>query len=280
MTIPPNPLQDSQLPPAELDHFLRVNGAHAVLTRAAAETHDLIASALRQNSISCIHGHVGLGKTFAVHAALRRLAPDTTVRLAFDKARSVTPILDGLWRALELPGDQPTEAPAKEKIRTSLIHNPRVLLIDEVQNLGPIPLEYLRTLWDKTQIPMVLVGSGNTRQKVLHHPALHSRIPGWHQFSPLQLPDVLHVIPAYHPLWEGADSDLLVFADDQYAHGIFRNWVKLTLHVQDGLGRADEGATAGTPGGGGGPGRTVDRDLIRWAFSRLDSTNRFPDRPA
>jgi hypothetical protein len=73
---------------------------------------------------------------------------------------------------------------------------------------------------------------------------------------------------------------LLVFADDQYAHGIFRNWVKLTLHAQDGLGRADEGATAGTPGGGGGPGRTVDRDLIRWAFSRLDSTNRFPDRPA
>jgi hypothetical protein len=260
------PRHDSQLPPAELDHFVRINGAHAVLTPAAAETDDLIGITLRLNSILCIHGHVGLGKTFAVHTALRRLAPDTTVRLSFDKARSVAPILDGLWRALELPGDQPAEASAKEQIRASLISTPRVLLVDEVQNLGPIPLEYLRTLWDKTQIPLVLVGSGNARQKVLHHPALHSRIPEWQQFSPLKLPDVLNVIPAYHTLWDAVDSDLLVFADDAYAHGIFRNWVKLTLNVQEGL-RRD-------------PGRPIDRDLIRWAFSRLDSTNRFPDRPA
>ncbi|MFF7717579.1 hypothetical protein [Streptomyces sp. NPDC007988] len=67
-------------------------------------------------------------------------------------------------------------------------------------------------------------------------------------------------IPAYHPLWTDTDPDLILFTDDHAGHGSFRNWAKLTLHLQDAL---EEN-----------PDLTLTKDLVRWAFSRLDPTTR------
>jgi DNA transposition AAA+ family ATPase len=256
---------EGALPPQAADHFRRLEGASACGTLAARETEEYLTEAIRGGSILCIHGHVGLGKTFSVHTALRKHAPDTTVRLVFDEAPKKSELLEALWRALALPGPMGSAAATKRLIRQSLIAQPRVVLIDEVQNLNSATLEYLRILWDEAAMPLVLVGSGKTRQKVFDHPALHSRVEQWQQFKPLTLADVLNFIPVYHPVWEGISDQTLAFVNDTVARGVFRNWAKITLGVQRAQ-RRD-------------PDRKVDIDLIRWIISRLDSTDRYPGPP-
>lgn len=256
---------EGHLPPESADHYRRLPGARAVGTLAALETEEFLTEALHERSILCIHGHVGLGKTFSVHTALRQLTPDTTIRLVFDEAPQKKELLEALWRALALPGNPGSPATTKRLIKQNLIQTPRVLLIDEVQNLNFPTLEYLRILWDDVQMPLILVGSGKTRQKVFDHPALHSRVDQWQQFKPLTLADVLNVIPSYHPVWEGVDDEILTFTNDTYARGVFRNWAKVTAGVQRAKHRD--------------PQRPVDIPLIRWVFSRLDSTDRYPRLP-
>ncbi|WP_344033315.1 ATP-binding protein [Streptomyces luteireticuli] len=227
-------------------------------TAAARETEYWVNEAVSHQAMILIHGHVGLGKTFATHAALRKAAPDTTLRLPFRQAPKMSEIRGALRRALALPGEPPASADLHDhQIRQALAAGFHVLLLDEVQWLSATALDYFRALWDDETIPLtvVFVGSGNTRQKVLNQRALHSRIYDWQQFSPLTTEEVLTTIPVYHPLWATTDSDLLLFTNDHGGHGAFRNWAKITFHLQEVLQRD--------------PDRTLNKDLIRWVLSRL-----------
>lgn len=263
MTTRATPPRPSQLPPPAQDHYLGLTGANAMATKAVAATEARILKAIKHNAIVCIHGHVGLGKTFAVHAVLRRRAPDTTVRLRYSTGANMNEIRGQLWRGLDLPGEPPQAVdPCDQQIRRALETEPRVLLIDEVQGLGAKALEYFRTLWgdDARRAAIIFVGSGNARQKILNNAALHSRIFDWYQFSPLTPTEVQAVVPAYQPIWAQAQPELILYTNDMAGHGSFRNWAKITLHLQDALEES--------------PGLPLNEDFIRWVLSRLDPTTR------
>ncbi|GHC34390.1 AAA family ATPase [Streptomyces rochei] len=263
MTAPAGASRPSQLPPPSQDHYLGLTGANAMATKAVAETETRLLKAIKHNAMVCIHGHVGLGKTFAVHTVLRRRAAEITVRLRYNTGANMNEIRTQLWRRLDLPGQPPQSVgPCDQHIRDALEAEPRVLLIDEVQGLGPKALEYFRTLWgdDARRAPIILVGSGNARQKILNNPALHSRILDWYQFSPLTPTEVQAVIPAYQRIWADAQPELILYTDDMAGHGSFRNWARITLLLHDAL---DEN-----------PGLTLSKDLIRWVLSRIDPTTR------
>ncbi|MGW0579359.1 AAA family ATPase [Streptomyces sp. NPDC002920] len=268
-TTPTSPYSVGRLPGEADDHFLGLEHAAPMATDAALLTEALVGKAVFRTAIICIHGQVGLGKTFAVNAACRKLAPDTTVWLQFAQAPQVAQIRAALWDGLNLPGPAPVNTPhiCDKQISQTLDSTFHLLLLDEVQHLGPTALEYLRELWDKNAktvktLAIVLVGSGNTRQKILHRSALHSRVHRWQQFSPLTPAEILTVIPGYHRLWNGVDDDVLLWIDDCAGHGCFRTWANLTVILQDTL---DDD-----------PKLTFSKDLVRWAFSQLDPTTRFP----
>ncbi|WP_030333549.1 ATP-binding protein [Streptomyces sp. NRRL B-1381] len=263
MSTPATSPRPTQLPPPSQDHFAGLTGANAMATRGMAETEARILKAIKHNAMVCIHGHVGLGKTFAVHTILRRRAPETTVRLRYNTGANMNEIRTHLWSRLGLPGEPPQAAgPCDQQIRNALEAEPRILLIDEAQGLGTKPLEYFRTLWgdDARRAAIVLVGSGNTRQKILNNPALHSRILDWYQFSPLTPTEVQTTIPAYQKIWAEAPPELILYADDMVGHGSFRNWARITVHLQDAL---EEN-----------PKLALNKDLIRWVLSRIDPTTR------
>jgi DNA transposition AAA+ family ATPase len=234
-------------------------------TDAVRETEQLIKKAIEHRSMACIHGQVGLGKTFAVHRALRQHAPHNTIRLRFDDTATKSEVFHTLWRALALPGDPPDNlATCRLDIQKALAAQPYVLLIDEVQNISASLMESTRILWDNEGIPLtvILVGSGNTRQRVVRHAPLHSRIYHYQQFKPLTLAEVFNTIPLYHAVWKDVGDDLLAFTDDNGAHGYFRNWANITFHVQDAI--KDN------------PGLKMSNELIGWVLGRLNSTTRRP----
>ncbi|MFF7705586.1 AAA family ATPase [Streptomyces lydicus] len=268
-TTPSATFRAGRLPEQADDHFLGLHQAAPVATDAALLTEALVSKAITRKAMICIHGQVGLGKTFAVNAACRKLAPDATVWLQFAQAPHIAQIRAALWDGLALPGPAPVNTThiCYEQIRQALAAHFRLLLLDEVQHLVPTALEYLRDLWDRNSksaksLAIVLVGSGNTRQKILHRNALHPRVHRWQQFSPLTPAEMLTVIPSYHRLWNSVEDEVLLWIDDCAGHGCFRTWANLTVILQDAL---DDDLNL-----------TFSKDLVRWAFSQLDPTTRFP----
>jgi hypothetical protein len=66
---------------------------------------------------------------------------------------------------------------------------------------------------------------------------------------------VMAVFPAYHPIWERTDPDVIAFADAHAGHGKLPPWAKITAHAARALTRLDQ--------------VVVDRDVLAWVFAKL-----------
>ena len=117
----------------------------------------------------------------------------------------------------------------------------RVLVCDEAQWMSRECFEYWRHLWDdrRTDIAIVFGGGGDCYQVLSREPMLSSRVYVWQEFRRMTPEQVLRVIPAFHPVWERTDPDILSFADAHAGHGNFRSWAKLTAHTVRALERLD-----------------------------------------
>ncbi|MFF3403546.1 AAA family ATPase [Streptomyces sp. NPDC002659] len=247
-------------------HYLGLAGAHTILTNASQETYANLVTTLKANggngAMMCVHGGVGLGKTFAVNLHLDELAPHTTLRVKLSSAK-LQALREALYKKLDLPGEPPDRITRCENmIRAALSEGPRVLVVDEAQWLDTRAFEFIRELWDdeNTRFAVVLVGAENCYQKIKKRPALESRILLWQRYTPLTPTEVLTTIPQYHPIWTGRSADDLLWIDDLACHGNFRQWARVTYLLQEAM---------DTP-----PYPAYSRDLVRAVFSRLDPTSR------
>ncbi|KUL27362.1 ATP-binding protein [Streptomyces regalis] len=246
------------------DHYLGLTGARLMPTTAARLTQRHLKTALKAQAMLCIHGDVGLGKTLAVNTNLRDLAPDKTLWLECRKGATLTSLCTALFRALDLPREPPAQVDDCDPlIRQALAAQHRVLVCDEAQGLSKQALEYLRTLWDDKKIrpTIVFVGGENCLQRISSRPALFSRIAVFQQYQPLTPDEVLATLPHYHDLWKDVCAPDLLWVNDVACHGNFRNWAKVTFHIQEAL--EDDPATA-----------WFSRDTVRMILSYLDSTVR------
>ena len=62
---------------------------------------------------------------------------------------------------------------------------------------------------------------------------LRSRIYRRVVFRPLSSRQVLDMVNHYHPLYQDARMDLVLFIDEYFGHGNFRNWAAFTRSAQD-----------------------------------------------
>jgi hypothetical protein len=101
---------------------------------------------------------------------------------------------------------------------------------------GPAPgprrecIEFLRYLHDHraTRFALLLVGGDGTWKVLSREPMLRSRIYRRVSVEPLTPAEVCRLIPTYHPLYDGADAELLLLIDDHFAHGNLRHWAAFT----------------------------------------------------
>ncbi|WP_328393777.1 hypothetical protein [Nocardia sp. NBC_00416] len=63
------------------------------------------------------------------------------------------------------------------------------------------------------------------------------------------------MIPAFHPVWEHAEPQIVAFADEHAGHGNFRAWAKITSHTVRALARMQR--------------KQVDQEVMGWVFSKL-----------
>ncbi|MEU7484863.1 ATP-binding protein [Streptomyces sp. NPDC042319] len=246
-----------RLPHERDDHYMRLEGAQIVATKALLDVRENIRLAIEAQAMVCIYGATGHGKSLAVNASLRDLAPQQTRRIQF-RARPTTPGLRlELFHALGLSGRPPHQNIEFDRMLREALEEPWVVVCDEAQWLSKLCFEYLRYLWDDadTQLTIIFTGGNGCFQTLQSEPMLESRVYAWQELMRMRLAEVRTVIPAFHPIWADADPELIKTCDLEAAHGNFRTWAKITHHLVSGLKETGHG--------------TVDEDLLRWSYSKL-----------
>ncbi len=243
---------------AQADHFLGLPGAHIVATDALMLTRDNIADVIEAKAMMCVHGDAGVGKTLSVNASLRDLAADTVCRVQFRARLTPRDIRHTLFDALGVAGTPPLRPiEFDQTLKNVLSERFRVLVCDEAQWMSRECFEYWRYLWDdrRTDIAIVFVGGGDCYHVLSREPMLSSRVYVWQEFRRMTPEQVLRVIPAFHPVWERTDPDILSFADANAGHGNFRSWAKLTAHTVRALQRLDRD--------------WIDREVLGSVFAKM-----------
>ncbi len=241
------------------DQFTSLAGASLVGTPALLATRDRLREVIKARAMACVHGDAGLGKTYAVNAALRAIAPRETLRIQFRSRPTPRDIRHELFRGLGLPGTAPRRPVEFDAVlKSALSRRFRVLVCDEAQQLSRECFEYWRYLWDDrdTRISIVFCGGGNCYEVLRREPMLRSRIYSWLAFRPMDIDEVLAAIRVFHPIWQKASDEDVEYVDNLAAHGNWRAWALVTRKVLDGLALKPE--------------PKVSRELIEWTFSTME----------
>jgi hypothetical protein len=251
-------LDYGRLPAVREDHFLGLTGAQLVGTEALLTTKDNIETVIEAKAMMCAYGPAGYGKTMAVNAALRELAPQASYRLELRAGPTPRDIRHGLFDALHLPGEPPRRPSEFDALlKDALAEQFRVLVCDEAQWMSRTGFEFWRHLWDDkhTDIAVIFAGGDNCYRVLRREPMLASRIFIWQQFNRLTKTQIRTVIPAFHPVWATCPPELIDRVDAEAAHGSFRNWASITAHLTTGM--AKTGA------------EHVTEDLVGWVYSKI-----------
>ena len=237
-------------------HFLDIDGAATLPTEQLSLVDQAVADLVATRAMGAVHGQAGLGKTFAVEAALaRRTSQVTACWVSFPSRptmRLVAATLLGELSAEPAAGRRDRFALSAELLEQLADHRghdgrERLVVVDEAQQLNRECIEFLRWLHDHrlTRFALLLVGGDGTWQVLSREPMLRSRIYRRVICTPLSPAQVCALLPRFHPIYGGVSADVLLFVDDHFAHGNLRDWAAFTATAAGlcraaGTGRVDE----------------------------------------
>ncbi|MFH8442311.1 AAA family ATPase [Streptomyces sp. NPDC018026] len=217
-------------------HFLNTPGVRTLLTPGMLAVGEALVDAYAQGRFVCVLGGAGVGKTFAVHTAARRLGELVPLEL---RAQPTPADLRAALRcALGLGGEAPADPGiADTLIRRALAVRPRIVVVEDADRLSASCFEYVRFLHDDLPqgLCVVLIAQACGERSLRARRMLATRTADWPCIRPLTRDQVPQAVPALHPLWQSVAPGDLEALDARLADGCLRRWVVLTLHTQRAL---------------------------------------------
>lgn len=217
-------------------HFLNLQGAATVDTDFLALTRRAVTDVAAYRSLGVIHGPAGLGKTFAVEEAAGDLDGEwELIWLAFASRPTMRLIASELFTAISGVHQERDRFKLTRLLKEELSTRPRLIVIDEAQNLNRECIEFVRHLGEdhRRRSATLLVGGDGCWDVLSREPMLRSRVFRRVVFAPLAPAQVIEVVRLYHPLYYDAEGELISFVDDYCGHGNLRNWASFTLTALD-----------------------------------------------
>ncbi|MBF6047984.1 AAA family ATPase [Streptomyces sp. NRRL B-1677] len=226
---------DDAAPPL---HYHQTTGLRTLLTPGMLAVGDALADAYAQGRFVCVLGDAGVGKTFAVHTAARRLGELLLLPLYLRAQPTPADLRACLHKALKLRGEPPADPGAADAwIRRALALKPHIVVVEDAHRLSASSFEYLRFLHDDTPggLCVVLIAETHGERRLRAQRMLATRTAGWPYIWPLTRDQVPKAVAALHPVWQSVAPDDLKALDARIADGALRRWAVLTVHTQRAL---------------------------------------------
>lgn len=184
--------------------------------------------AVADGEIAVFTGKAGLGKTFAVDHAVRSFdMPWIWVQVRPNPTpKEVTSLLlkkvYGSFQTAE-------QYVLTDMLVDELVSEPRIVVVDEAQNLSRDGLNQIRAVHDigRSTFPLFFVGGEGCADFLASDPQLADRVGGWVRFNPIPDDKVVPLLCEYHPFFAASDPDLLLDVNHAYARGVLRRWARL-----------------------------------------------------
>jgi DNA transposition AAA+ family ATPase len=215
-------------------HFLALDDAKTIHTKSFLRAQRCVTDCATARSIGVVHGVAGLGKTFTVEAAAAK-AEISAEWFVFARRPSHTQLVKTLYQ--QLTGVEPHGELYKlqNDLRDVLAERPRMLVVDEAQQLTADAFELLRFLHDdpSSDFALILVGGNGCWKVISRYPMLLSRVYRVVAMRRLDEEEVLDVLPRYHTIHQSVSPEVLLMVDEQFARGNFRLWASFTRTVSE-----------------------------------------------
>ncbi len=214
-----------------IEHYLRLDGAQVVRTADFALALENMRYVRRRRAISLFYGDPGVGKSVAAQAVASTFCDGegcvvnlTTRPNPRMLANTILERLTGVWH-------NETRWDGARVLKHELEDRPRMVVIDEAQNLSLECIEWLRWLHEEVpgRLTLLFVGGPQVRGRLLRSPQLARRIFQPTAFHALPASSVLAAIRAFHPIYERAADDLITDIDRRHCEGNFGHWAKLSV---------------------------------------------------
>jgi hypothetical protein len=205
--------------------------ARTLPTPGLVAVHRAVGDLLGAAAMGVVHGMAGLGKTYAVEQALAQVGELDVCWTAFPSRPTMRLVAAGLYEQLtRTPAGRRSRFELMDELVDELTSRPCAVVVDEAQRLNRECIEFLRHLHDhpRTRFALVLVGGDDAWAVLSREPMLRSRIYRRVNVAPLSSVQVCELMGGFHPIYDGADRELLLLVDDHFAHGNLRDWASFT----------------------------------------------------
>jgi DNA transposition AAA+ family ATPase len=198
-------------------------------------------------TIGLCFGPAGVGKTLSarrhahwdvaeplLHTWGPRGPSDEKVYAALAHSRAVfhTPTVGGTLRELrkdlalmtsrvDICIKQDTSTDSDGKLFVSQENLVELIILDEAERLSTSAVEYLRDIFDRTDIGLIFIGMPGIEKRMARYPQLYSRVGFAHHYRPLQ-DDELTFVLTRHWRQLGLSLDSADFTDTQAIAAISR----------------------------------------------------------
>jgi DNA transposition AAA+ family ATPase len=199
-----------------------------VQTRYFALAQTVAQMALRQYALAGFFGEPGTGKTHA----MRHFCAHCDVETVYVTA-SPSPQAKEIYEEILLGTVGEVRPGSARELRRLcaevLSERPRVLVVDECQNLSALWHQQLRSLHDypNARFALLLSGGVNAERTLQRDPQLWSRVKLRVEFARLEGAELLECLSKLHPALANTDPDLLGDIDLKDCRGNLRNWVSV-----------------------------------------------------
>lgn len=225
------------------------DGTSVVELPAFKLTQAIAPQAADQGAVAGFFGEPGTGKTYALDHYVRHspldhawitASPSPTRREIFEELIYELEGVEATGSARQLRRD------CEELLATTR----RVVVVDEAQYLSVLWLKQLRGLHDsgRGRWALFLVGGIGTANTISKHDALSTRLGYRIDFNPLEGPELLAALNAYHPVFANTPDEILDAIDGRDGFGgNFRAWTTFLRNAQPLLAKSKTPDRLSTP---------------------------------
>jgi DNA transposition AAA+ family ATPase len=189
-----------------------------IITRQVKEMAAACHALIETRDMGVIYGDPGVGKTLTTEhltARWRRRGYPKAICVEADVGSTPAGVARTILKGLA--DLRPANAADLARIIANLTQQQKVALItiDEAERLDRHCLEMVRAIYDKTKVPVMLIGMTDIVRKLKSHKKFYSRIGMAYYFEPLSCDQLAQHLGTLHPLLTDIDpateSRLLAF---------------------------------------------------------------------